>query len=133
VQVLAGVLTFSGIQFLMGFMTDPNIQLLTSLITSMIEAKLSGCMTYQGHLREFSPYLLGVTKDGRLVLHAFQYGGASSKGPITPQNGAWRFFYLDEIEDPITPGGDWYPKDFQKSEGDYRPPAFIATILAVTP
>lgn len=92
---------------------------------------------YQGHARLACGYLLGKTKDDRLVLHAYQYGGAGSKGEVTdPSLGTWRFFYLDEMSDKVTAFDSdnvWYPLEFKKSEADYVPPKFITQVLAITP
>lgn len=113
-------------------MTSPRVQ----NIAFLIKNHYAGGFTYQGHHRIFSPYLLGVTRDGREVLHAYQFQGANSKGPVTPESGAgWRFFYLDEIEGEVEAvlGMPWYPLDLRKSTEltTYNPPKFIATVLAL--
>lgn len=92
---------------------------------------------YQGLERQVCPYLLGKTKDDRLVLQGFQFGGQTSKGEIlAPEFGGWRFFYLDEMPGAMVLGpGPWYPAPVQKAEGRpaYVPPKFITVVLALTP
>ena len=89
---------------------------------------------YGKHMRHVSPHVLGVTKDKRFVIHGFQWGGGSSQGAIDPSTGAWRFFYVDEIASggPMA-HAPWYPANLNKTEGDYKPPAFITVVLAVAP
>lgn len=101
-------------------------------ITRAITNKLPIAVFYKGDTRDICPHLLGETKDGRLVVHGFQFGGGSSKGPVTPETGSWKYFYVDEIEGNgfIVPG-EWLPTGLAKTEGDYVPPAFIATVVAM--
>lgn len=91
---------------------------------------------YQGHVRIVCPYMLGETTATKgLVLHAYQYAGEGSKGPIkSPEAGSWRFFYLSELESGIgiLPPGTWYPPALQKAEDKpYKAPAFVTKILAL--
>lgn len=112
---------------------DPRI----AQLKEMIEGQIPGMLVYQGFSRHFCPYLLGITGDRRVVLHAYQYGGMSSKGEVAPDKGAgWRFFYLDTVDGPIvkmTMPASWYPADLEKSEADYTPPKFIVAVLALFP
>jgi hypothetical protein len=106
-----------------------------TLLKPSIENRRAIRFLYQGHVRYMCPHLLAKTKDDRLVVHGFQFAGASSRGEIaTPEHGSWRFFYLDQVEDlRRAETQNWYPAQLKKSEGPYRPPAFIAEVLAIIP
>jgi hypothetical protein len=83
--------------------------------------------------RRICPHMLGLSKTGMPVLHAFQYGGYSGKGNIlNPMDGEWRFFYLENIiSASMLPASCWYPATLNKSEEKYTPPKFITEILAI--
>lgn len=103
-----------------------------------IRSKESCAVTYQGKRRVFSPHMLakthpkGESTEGRLVVHAYQWGGAGSKGEVTPETGGWRYFYLDEMNDSVAFAGDsWYPVPNEELEKKERmTPAFIETVIA---
>ena len=108
-----------------------DIAELAKHLKGFIEAGWNVSINYQGKPRELTPYLLGQTKDNRIVLHGFQYGGESSKGPVaSPEQGGWRFFYLDQIDGLWAGPGPQFPETLVKSEGDYKPPAFIVMVMA---
>jgi len=99
--------------------------------------KRAGSFRYQGHPRTYCPHMLGVANDGRVVVHAFQFGGGSSKGPVTAEKGAWRFFYvgpdMGDVSEVarINTVPSWYPESLAKSDQPYQPPKFIAKVIAV--
>jgi uncharacterized protein len=62
-------------------------------------------LTYHGQRREICPYILGHTA-GKEALLAFQFGGGSARGGTV--RGAWRCFYLAEVENPEAREGPWY-------------------------
>jgi hypothetical protein len=100
---------------------------------ALAQAVLAGtplALTYQGLRREVMPTLLGLTKNGKVVLHALQFGGDSSKGPVTADKACWRFFYTDEIE-TFAALASAPELAIRKSEGEYRPPGFVAQVLAI--
>lgn len=101
------------------------------LIKNAIEQKKSLSLNYQGHFRVINPYLLGETQDKGLVLHAFQHGGTTSKGEVTPETGGWRYFHVNEIQGQVVVTPDWYPQVLIKSEGEYKPPRFITGVVAI--
>lgn len=106
--------------------------LVEKLLKAAVESKQPLSFEYQGLTRQVCPHMVGRAKDGRIVCHAYQYGGQSSKGAVTPDSGGWRFFYLAEIEgvaDGYSLG--WYPEDLKKSTAEYQPPSFIVEVLAV--
>lgn len=108
----------------------PITELDISNIKFAIEAKWPISFPYQGRIREVCPYLLAKTADDRLVLHALQTGGESSKGPVTKPE--WRFFYLDQFDrGPGTIRAPWADADIKKSEGGYVPPKFITEVIAI--
>ncbi len=113
-------------------MSDQNFELLVKHVTVAIQKGFNLGVQYKGLSRLVTPHLLGETRDGRIVLQAFQYGGATSKGVINnPSEGGWRYLYLDEFEGLAAGEGPSYPQDLQKNEGPYQPPDFITGILAM--
>lgn len=61
--------------------------------------------SYQGHRREICPILLGRTALVEKAL-VFQFGGASSSGPIrTPD---WKCFILSEVTEAVLREGRWH-------------------------
>lgn len=110
---------------------------LVRYIELSISQKLPFSVMYQGHKRFVCPHLLGENAAGRLVLHAFQYAGGSSKGEIeSPEKGEWRFLYLDGFESfPEGAWSEWLPAGLKKSdvEEKYVPPKFIVRVLAICP
>jgi|SRR5271166_5878794 len=99
-----------------------------------VKKKFPLVVNYQKLERLICPHLLGKTGAGRYVLHAFQYGGQTSKGEIKdPSQGQWRFFYLDELEFVQIEAycTAWHPEDLVKSDKEYTPPKFIETVIAM--
>jgi hypothetical protein len=60
--------------------------------------------TYQGHIREICPIMLGRTGLEEKAL-VFQFGGATSQGPIRKPD--WKCFKLDEVRDARLIEGRW--------------------------
>lgn len=107
-------------------------------LLAAIRSKQSCSVGYKGKPRVFSPHMLAKTAPregkgvGRLVVHGFQFGGAGSKGDVTPETGGWRYFYLDEMDDVVAFAGDsWYPVvDPTLEKKEYTTPAFIEKVIA---
>ena len=84
---------------------------------------------YNDTARLVCPHLLGESAKG-LVVMAFQLND-------TCDSGAWRFFYLDKIQQDggvfVFPNRKWYPDPLAKSEDQqpYVPPKFITKVLAL--
>jgi len=74
-------------------------------LTAMRERRQIVC-TYQGHRREICPVLLGRTGLEEKAL-VFQFGGATSGGPIPPP-GEWKCFKLGEVRDAALRPGPWH-------------------------
>jgi hypothetical protein len=107
----------------------------TQIIHDAVQNKTPIALSYGGQFRYLCPHMLGYTAKG-LVVHAYQFGGDTSKGPIVdPSDGEWRYLYLNKIEGEIFvafKGGEWYPvQDLSKSEDTYKPPAFVLKVLAL--
>jgi hypothetical protein len=62
--------------------------------------------TYQGHIRELCPILLGRTGLEEKAL-VFQFGGSTSDGPIRPP-GDWKCLRLDEVRSASLRDGPWH-------------------------
>ena len=110
----------------------------TAILTGLMEAvqqKMPITFNYMGAAREVCPYMLGTTADKGIVLQAFQFGGASSKGVIRdPQYGEWKYFYIDKISGGIqSMVAGWYPAPkLEKAEPrNYVPPKFVTSVLAL--
>ena len=111
-------------------MTTPQIDVMVSILEDAI-ARKAGVEFFSTYQRQVSPHLLGLGKDGRVVLQAYQYGGETSSGPVKePNQGGWRYFYLDEMSPHIStlPTAKWYPEgEIKKSEKK----SFITKVIAV--
>jgi hypothetical protein len=64
-----------------------------SPICEAIRASMTLEFTYAGNYRVVEPHILGTTAKGKVVLRAFQIGGASASGPID----AWRLFDVAQM------------------------------------
>jgi hypothetical protein len=63
---------------------------------------------YDGLPREFCPHVLG-TKEGEAHCLAYQFGGESSAGPITPgATGNWRCFVVTRLTQVSLQDGPWH-------------------------
>jgi hypothetical protein len=60
--------------------------------------------SYQGLPRECCPVILGYAADGREVLFAYQFAGATSSKTKLPQ---WRCFHVEGIDDLRSRAGAW--------------------------
>ena len=60
--------------------------------------------SYQGLPRDCCPVILGYAADGREVLFAYQFAGATSSKTKLPQ---WRCFYIAGIRDLRSRSGAW--------------------------
>lgn len=100
------------------------------LLKSQILAKRPGMLHYQLKERVYCPHMLGRTKDGRIVLQAYQIGGVGAPERDT----GWRFFYLDGVSDVRDHTATWQPEKLEKAEDPakaYVPPKFVTEILAL--
>jgi hypothetical protein len=61
-------------------------------------------MLTEGRLRQVCPHALGY-KDSRLKVLVFQFSGESAS--VLPAGGAWRSFFLDDIEWAKIVDGPW--------------------------
>lgn len=77
------------------------------VIRNAIANKQQVTATYQEHVRELCPHVIG-TKNGREQALFYQFGGTSSKGPITPDQGAWRCLSIEELSNVSTRNGEWF-------------------------
>ena len=80
------------------------------LIKYAIQNKKQVTAMYEGRYREMCPHNLG-TKLGRQQAMFYQFGGDSSKGPITPANAQWRCMQLDKLTHLEVKDGLWFTGD----------------------
>jgi hypothetical protein len=77
------------------------------VIRQAIASRQSLRAAYRGHLRDFSPHILGRTNGEWRVL-GFQFGGFSSKGPVFGRsNGNWKCFDVDVLEELVVIDQTW--------------------------
>ena len=74
-------------------------------VEAMRERKQILC-TYQGHVRELCPILLGRTGLEEKAL-VFQFAGRTSSGPIAPP-GEWKCLKLNDVHDARLRDGPWH-------------------------
>lgn len=78
------------------------------LIAKAIKEKLQVTAFYQGHYREMCPHALG-TKNGKQQAIFYQFGGTSSKGPVTPGSTFnWRCIPIAGLTDLNIKPGVWH-------------------------
>ncbi|RDI10543.1 hypothetical protein [Comamonas sp. AG1104] len=77
------------------------------IIRSAIKNKQQVTATYKEHVRELCPHVIG-TKSGRERALFYQFGGTSSQGTITPEQGAWRCLFIEELSNVSTRNGEWF-------------------------
>jgi hypothetical protein len=67
--------------------------------------------TYQGHVREMCPHVIG-TKNGRERALFYQFGGSTSSGHIVPGSTAnWRCILIDGLSGVSARDGEWKTAD----------------------
>jgi hypothetical protein len=79
-----------------------------SIVRRAIINKEQVIATYDGHVREMCPHVLG-TKDGRPQALFYQFGGFSHSGlgPMgSPDN--WRCLPIEGLSDVSTRAGEWH-------------------------
>jgi len=81
---------------------------LFEIIRNAIRNRQQVIATYDNLRRELCPHALGY-KDGTERALFFQFGGMSSKGPIT-QDGRnnWRCLFLSALSDVVVQDGEWH-------------------------
>ena len=78
------------------------------LLRKAIRQKLQIVATYDGHLRELCPHVLGI-KHARQQALFYQFGGTSSSGPLVPDSpDNWRCIPVDGLSDVRIRSGPWH-------------------------
>lgn len=78
------------------------------IIRNAIINKLQVVATYDGHVREMCPHVIG-TKGGREQALFYQFGGTSSSGAIIPNSSKnWRCIPIEGLSDVSTRPGPWH-------------------------
>ncbi len=77
------------------------------LLRHALLARVPVSATYDGYPRLFCPQVLGVS-DGEARCLAWQFGGASSRGPVTPATAAWRCLRVAKLDDVRLEPGTWH-------------------------
>ena len=75
-----------------------------TLIFQALRRREQLTFSYQAQPRECCPVILGYAADGREVLFAYQFSGATSSKTKLPQ---WRCFYVEGIGDLRSRPGAW--------------------------
>lgn len=78
------------------------------IIRNAIINKLQVVATYDGHVREMCPHVIG-TKGGREQALFYQFGGTSSSGAIVPNSPKnWRCLPIEGLSGVSTRPGQWH-------------------------
>lgn len=80
------------------------------LIRSAILNKQQIVATYQGHVREMCPHVIG-TKNGREQALFYQFGGTSSSGIVAGSSANWRCIPIDGLSGVTAMDGEWRTAD----------------------
>ena len=75
-------------------------------IRSAIQDRKQVVATYQGHVREMCPHVIGYGPTGIAQALFFQFAGGSSRG--LPPGGMWRCLRLADLSDVETRNGEWH-------------------------
>lgn len=79
-----------------------------ALIREALLTRQQVVATYNGHVREMCPHVLGETGGVRHALF-YQFGGTSSQGPCRPGSpDNWRCIPLHRLTDVSIRPGDWH-------------------------
>ena len=79
-----------------------------NIIRDAIVNKLQVVATYDGHVREMCPQVIG-TKGGREQALFYQFGGTSSSGVIVPNSPRnWRCIPIDGLSNVSSRAGPWH-------------------------
>jgi hypothetical protein len=79
-----------------------------STIRTAILGKKHVVATFQGHVREMCPHVIG-TKGGRERALFYQFGGTSSSGPIIPNSPKnWRCIPIEGLSNISVRQGAWH-------------------------
>ena len=78
-------------------------------IKQAIISKQQVVATYDGHVREMCPHVIG-TKDGREQALFYQFGGTSGSRPIEPAGSPknWRCIPIDGLSGVSVRDGAWH-------------------------
>lgn len=95
-----------------------------AVIRDAVETGKQIHFTYQGHRRETCPHVLGTTDNVWRAL-VWQFGGTSSKGPMSIPN--WRDIPLADISDLTTQAGEWHRGEVTGT----RPQRAVEVVVAV--
>lgn len=79
-----------------------------AVIKNAIINKQQIVATYNGHVREMCPHIIG-TKNGREQALFYQFGGTSSSGEIVPDSPKnWRCIPIEGLNNVAVRAGRWY-------------------------
>src|ERR1700689_4216802 len=76
-----------------------------SLVRQAILDKHQIIATYEGHVRELCPHVIGMKSDRPQALF-FQFGGTSSRE--LPPGGEWRCIPIDGLDGIVSRAGEWH-------------------------
>ena len=77
------------------------------IVRNAIATKQIIVATYQDHVREMCPHVIG-RKNGRERALFYQFGGTSSSGPIVADAlKNWRCIFLDGLSNITSQPGEW--------------------------
>ena len=79
------------------------------IIKQAIIKKQQVIATYNGHVREMCPHVIG-TKKGKQQALFYQFGGTSSSGPLQPDGSSanWRCIPINGLSNVAVRAGEWH-------------------------
>ncbi len=78
------------------------------IIKEAIQNKQRIIATYNGHVREMCPHVIGI-KSGKQQALFYQFGGTSSSGQITPNSPKnWRCIPIQGLSNVSSQDGEWH-------------------------
>ena len=69
--------------------------------------------TYDGHHREICPHIIGLNKDGKEAVLAWQFAGGSKGG--LPPGGQWRCLILANVRNARVRDGVWHTGPYHQA------------------
>jgi hypothetical protein len=79
------------------------------IVKQAIVNKQQVIATYDGHVREMCPHVIG-TKKGKQQGLFYQFGGTSSSGPLEPDGSRanWRCIPINGLSNVVVRDGEWH-------------------------
>lgn len=84
-----------------------------ALFADAILAEQQVTCIYDGHHREICPHIIGLNKDGKEAVLAWQFAGGSKGG--LPPGGQWRCLILANVRNARARDGIWHTGSYHQT------------------